>query len=114
MHVYVFVDNPDFGENEDAVIAQIESWVGEDNPHVTFVNDCNGQNGTKRLGVELKLKQRKFLSPPLLALNKVAQQYKCDFVVGYIEENVYEDVCFFGKEEGKPDAYEIGCYLGFD
>lgn len=114
MHVYIFVDNPEFGENESAVILSIESWVGEENPHVKFVNDRDEKSGTWRLGVELQLKKRKFLSPPLVALNKVAQHYKCNFVVGYIENSVYEDVCFFGKDEGKPDAYEIGCYLGFD
>ena len=44
----------------------------------------------------------------------MAKAYKCDFVVGYVEQSEREDVCFFGHEEGRADAFEVACYLGLD
>lgn len=112
MKIYMYVDNPDLGENEQAMVDSLAEWVGEDNPHATFVNEREPETEWT-LGIELEMKNRKFLAAPLNALHKLALKYKCDFVVGYIEDGEKEDVCYFGKEEGKPDLFEIGSYLGF-
>lgn len=110
MKIYMYVDNPDLGENEQAMVDAIAQWVGEDNPHAKFIN---ARDDEWILGIELEMKNRKFLAEPLNAMHKLALKYKCDFVVGYIEDGEKEDVCYFGKEEGKPDLFEIGSYLGF-
>lgn len=109
MKIYMYVDNPELAENEQPLADAIHTWVGEDNPHVSAVYK---QTDPVTLGIELEMKNRKFLIEPLNELNKLAQQYKCDFVVGFFEGDEREDVCYFGKEEGKPDAFEIGSYLG--
>ena len=111
MKIYIFLDSPEFGAKEAAAINALQNWVGEDNPHAEFINDRDGE---WRLGIELDMKKSKFLTTPLNDMYAFAKEYKCNFVVGYIDEDVYEDVCYFGKDEGKPDPFAIGCYLGFE
>lgn len=110
MKIYMYVDNPELGEQEQAMADALNAWVGEDNPHASFVYDTTE---SITLGIEFEMKNKKFLAAPLKDLYALAQQYKCDFVVGFYEGEDREDVCYFGKEEGKPDAFEIGSYLGF-
>ena len=113
MNVYIFIDNPDLGEQHDDAIASLQACIGEDNPHATLVNEtANDEQDIERLGIVFTLKRSKYLHTPLADLYKIALKYKCDFVVGIVEGDAYEDICYFGIEEGKPDAYEIGCYLG--
>ena len=90
------------------VLSAINAWLG------------GGRDGIELLpadqdpGLLLIIKNKFDLKDPLNALYAVAKQEKCDFVVGYIEEqtNSKEDVCYFGHEEGRPDLHEIACYLG--
>ena len=111
MKIYMFVDAPELGEKEAAAIEALQAWVGEDNPHATFVDN---REGVWKLGIELEMKKPKFLTAPLNDMYAFAKDYKCNFVVGYIDNNTYEDVCYFGKDEGKPDPFAIACYLGFE
>lgn len=115
MKVYFWVDQPDFSEKEAEAVAAIEAWVSENNERAAFVNErADGWN----LGVNMSIKSAKQLIPPLNGLYKVAKQFKCDFVVGFFagenSDESREDVCFFGHEEGRADAFEVACYLGFD
>ena len=114
MQIYIMVDQPEFDENEAAAVAAISDWVGEDNPHATLIHVERDDEAEFQLGIEMQIKAAKQLIPPLNEFYKIAKKFKCDFVVGFIEGDEREDVCFFGNEEGKPDAFEVGCYLGFE
>ena len=117
MKVFFYVAEPqDVDEKQETqkIAEQLQLWVGEDNPHTEFIQkEADEQNGA-RLGIEMMIKAPKQLNAPLTALYKIAKEYRCDFTVGFIEGNNYEEVCFFGDEEGKPDPFAIGCYLGFE
>ncbi|WP_053981652.1 hypothetical protein [Marinagarivorans algicola] len=117
MKVFFFVAEPqDDSATQDTqkIAEQLQAWVGEDNPHAVFIHTEACEQGGARLGVEMKIKLPKQLNTPLEAFYKIANEYQCDFVVGFIDGDDYEEVCFFGKEEGKPDPFAIGCYLGFE
>ncbi|HEY7771749.1 MAG TPA: hypothetical protein VIC26_01100 [Marinagarivorans sp.] len=114
MQIYIMVDQPDFGEREQAAIAAVTTWVEEHSPHATLVHTDAGEGAELELGIEMQIKAAKQLIPPLNDFYAFAKEYKCDFVVGLIDGDEREDVCFFGHEEGKADAFEVGCYLGFD
>lgn len=114
MQIYMMVDQPDFGEQESAVVAAVAEWVGEHNPHATFVHVAQSDDSEFQLGVEMQIKAPKQLIGPLNDFYKLSKTFKCDFVIGAIDGENREDVCFFGHEEGKADAFEVGCYLGFD
>jgi hypothetical protein len=113
MKIYIFVDKPDLGDKESEAIVAIGSWVTQSNLQTIFVNERQPSNGWK-LGIELEIKSSQQLISPLNHFYQMAKQYKCDFVVGFFVGNEQEDVCYFGHEEGKADAYEVGCYLGFE
>lgn len=109
MQVYIFVDNPNF-EEEESFLSQLGSIVAEQTPFLEFVDRI--QDSNRHLGVLLQPKEPKHLIAPLNALYALAKTLNCEFVVGVVNGGDYEDVCFFGKEEGKPDAFEIASYLG--
>lgn len=111
MKIYMFIDAPELGEKEATAIEALNAWVGEGNPHARFVDE---REGAWRLGIELDMKKPKFLTTPLNDMYAFAKEYKCNFVVGYIDNETYEDVCYFGQDEGKPDPFAIACYLGFE
>lgn len=117
MHIYMFVTEPhEIDESEQDVIeekrasleAAVQAFVGEGNLYIQFVNEG------ERLGITANLKRAKHLNEPLKALYAIAKEHKCDFVTGVIDGDTYEDVCYFGCEEGKPDPFEISSYLGFE
>src|SRR5690606_5011116 len=49
---------------------------------------------------------------PVDLLNGLAEQYGVDCQVGYIEVGSCEPVSYFGKHEGKGEAFLIAEYLG--
>ena len=114
MQIYIMVDKPEFEDKEADAVAAITQWVGEDNPHATLVHVAESEEAEFQLGIEMQIKAAKQLIPPLNEFYKIAKTFKCDFVVGSIEGEDREDVCFFGYEEGRADAFEVGCYLGFE
>ena len=44
--------------------------------------------------------------------NDLARQYNIDCEVGAIENESFDPVSYFGKNEGQGDAFLIGEYLG--
>jgi hypothetical protein len=66
------------------------------------------------VGIEFSITKPEKLKGTLNALYQMAKTHKCDFVVGVKEEGEYQNVCYFGNEEGRPDMYEISAYLGFE
>ncbi|CAA0121596.1 Uncharacterised protein [BD1-7 clade bacterium] len=66
----------------------------------------------EQLGIRLDVNKREKLKDPLDFLYQVAKQYKVECVVGIIENDNHEDICYFGHAEGKPDVFEVGTYIG--
>ncbi len=64
-------------------------------------------------GLQLALSEKNQLKEPLNQLHRFAQKAKCDFVIGLVasDGSPLEEICFFGHNEGKPDVFEIYCYL---
>ena len=110
MQIFLYIDNPELDENEAQVISVLQAWVTAHAPHAAFIHLPESNT----FGVQLHIKAAKQLNQPLADMYALAKQYHCEFVVGFIEDGQEEEVCFFGHEEGKPDAFEIGCYLGFE
>lgn len=112
MKVYFRVDAPDFGEQNEEALAALTKWVAERGEHAVMINIEDAQGW--QLGADLSVKAAKQLIAPLNGLYDFAKQFRCDFVVGFFDDDALEDVCYFGFEEGKPDAFEVACYLGLE
>ena len=110
MEIYCFVDQPNFGEDANDAVTAITHWQKNDYGQGSLVN--NNDNDPWLLGITTEVNKAKHLIPLLNGLYKIAKEYKCDFVIGFMDNGEREDVCFFGHEEGKADAFEVGCYLG--
>ena len=65
-----------------------------------------------KVGLDFHVKKTKQLEVPLNFFNDLAKEHKQDFVLGTINNNEAEDVCYFGFEEGKGDSFMISQYLG--
>ena len=64
-------------------------------------------------GICLRVKKPVHLKDPLNGLYALAKQFNCDFALSMqVEEGELEDICFFGCQEGRPDTFEIACYIG--
>lgn len=71
-------------------------------------------DGLPTIGMHLSVKRPAGLKAPLNLLYGLAKQYKQEFVLGIRDNKTgeTENICFFGFQEGKPDAYEVACYIG--
>lgn len=114
MQIYILVDQPDLGEKEAEAVAAVQAWVNDNSAHATLVYSPASDEAELELGISMKIKAPKQLIAPLNGLYTIAKQYKCEFVLGVLTEQEREDICYFGHEEGKADAYEVGSYLGFE
>jgi hypothetical protein len=93
------------------VAQAINAWLGDGKKGVqSLAADAGGP------GLEIAMNNKAALKEPLNALQIIATQNRCNFVVGMIDSDTgeKEDVCYFGHEEGRPDLYEIACYLGWE
>ena len=80
---------------------------------VTLINDCESDNCEDwQLGISQPIKKPVHLNPPVNLFNSLAQQYDIDCEVGYIEDDQREAVSYFGKHEGRGEAFLIAEYLG--
>lgn len=108
MQVYMVLvqeDEQDVGAKVQQAISQ---WFGEGKTGVELIAIESGGPG-----LQLTPGSKFDLKDPLNALQSIAKQHKCNFVVGTIaDDGEREDVCYFGHDEGRPDLHEIGCYLG--
>lgn len=75
-------------------------------------------NEDDRIGIYTSARKSKQLQTPLNFLYNVAKNNKVEFAIAMMDDDngdtEWQEVCFFGYEEGQPDIFEIGCYLGFD
>lgn len=80
---------------------------------VTLINDCESDDCEDwQLGISQPIKKPVHLNPPVNLFNNLAQQYDIDCEVGYIEDDQREAVSYFGKHEGRGEAFLIAGYIG--
>ncbi len=81
--------------------------------NVTLINECGSDDCEEwQLGISQPVTKNIHLNFPVNLFNRLAEQYGIDCEVGYIEEDVREPVSYFGKYEGKGEAFLIAEYLG--
>lgn len=94
--------------------AALQAYVEANAAHnVTLINECESDDCEDwQLGISQQVKRKLHLNPPVDLFNGLAEQYGIDCEVGYIEDDAREAVSYFGKFEGKGEAYLLAEYLG--
>ena len=101
-------------QNLPALQAALQAYI-DANPaaNVTLINECESDDCEDwQLGISQPVKKNIHLNFPVDLFNKLAEQYDIDCEVGYIEDDAREPVSYFGKHEGKGEAFLIAEYLG--
>tara|TARA_R110000822_G_scaffold8772_12_gene34670 strand:+ start:1202 stop:1573 length:372 start_codon:yes stop_codon:yes gene_type:complete len=81
--------------------------------HVTLINECESDDCEDwQLGITQPVTKNIHLNFPIDLFNRLADQFGIDCEVGYIEDDAREPVSYFGKHEGKGEAFLIAEYLG--
>jgi len=119
MKIFLLLDSHDTDEVAEPMSAAITEWLETSQSSSAFVNaqTNTGATGTRSdwdFGLTIDTNKKATLAKPLNFLYDQAKEHKQEFVVGLYDEDTasYEDICYFGYEEGKPDMFEIACYLG--
>lgn len=101
-------------QNLPALQAALQAYTDENTATtVTLINDCESDDCEDwQLGISQPVKKALHLNPPVDLFNNLAQQYDIDCEVGYIEDDQREAVSYFGKHEGRGEAFLIAQYLG--
>lgn len=119
MKIYFFAVHDEPEDYTPALATALSAWA-EPKTTIQFVHRTDDTDEAPKtaleveLGYELTLSKTQKLKDPLNFLYTLAREHKCEFVVGLINDNNYEDVCYFGYEEGRPDMFEIAHYLGME
>ncbi len=122
MKIYLHLEADELDENEDRaeiLITAISEWLKEGKSAAQLVN-ANVEEGAERgrtdwdIGLIIETRKKTILAKPLNFLYELAQKEQQEFVVGIYDEthSSYENVCYFGYEEGRPDLHEVASYLG--
>lgn len=123
MQVSIYAEHQDLEEVAKPVSNAISQWIKATGSVAIFVDDRNEEGeddgefdrqGTGNLGIKINIRKKSELRDPLKKLYAIATKHKLEFVVGLVDEKTgkSEEVCYFGKEEGVPDVFEIANYLG--
>ncbi|MEH6500017.1 MAG: hypothetical protein V7751_11565 [Pseudoalteromonas distincta] len=81
--------------------------------NVTLINECESDDCEDwQLGITQPVTKNIHLNFPIDLFNRLADQFGIDCEVGYIEDDAHEPVSYFGKHEGKGEAFLIAEYLG--
>ncbi|MFA5677452.1 MAG: hypothetical protein WC953_03460 [Pseudomonas sp.] len=94
--------------------AALQAYIEANATHnVTLINECESDDCEDwRLGISQPVTKNTHLNFPVDLFNGLAEQYDVDCEVGYVEDGVREPVSYFGKHEGKGEAFLIAEYLG--
>ncbi len=122
MKIYLHLEVDEFDEDEqraETLIAAISEWLKEGKSSAQLVN-ANAEEGAEGgrtdwdIGLAIETNKKMILAKPLNFLYEWAKKEQQEFVVGIYDEagSSYENVCYFGYEEGKPDLHEVASYLG--
>ena len=117
MLLFMYVESSYLDDIAKPVTSSITEWIKKTGSVATFIDQTNEVDKASRqrdLGIHLRIRKKGEMKDALKKLYEVAKKNKCEFAVGIIDEKrgTSEEVCFFGYEEGKPDAFEIANYLG--
>ena len=101
-------------QNLPALQAALQAYVDAyPAANVTLINECESDDCEDwQLGISQPVKKNLHLNFPLDLFNKLAEQYDIDCEGGYVEDGTREPVSYFGKHEGKGEAFLIAEYLG--
>ncbi|MEH6650997.1 MAG: hypothetical protein V7707_13295 [Motiliproteus sp.] len=104
------------------ICESISAWVEQNPTNVVLVDSRSSEPDDEALatpelpvlGVHLKVKRKQELKAPLSFFYTLAKEHKQEFVLGILDKSTgaTEAVCYFGFEEGKPDAFEVSNYIG--
>lgn len=122
MLIYLLVSSDSLDEKREKKLRQnlpelqaaLQAYV-DTNPaaNVTLINECASDDCENwQLGISQPVKKNIHLNFPVDLFNRLAEQYGIDCEVGYIEGDAREPVSYFGKHEGKGEAFLIAEYLG--
>ncbi|WP_020407911.1 hypothetical protein [Hahella ganghwensis] len=113
MKLYMLVDTMDWGEVDESMTAAITEWAGTQGDEIELVNVSEEATGERHLGINIQASKASQLKEPLNFLYGLAKTHKLEFVVGIYDPDsrAMEDICYFGHEEGRPDAFEVANYL---
>lgn len=108
LHITTHTEDPDQPLAVDVIAEAIGQWLTGSSVEADLLhrNDL--------VGLDLKVKYRKHLTSPLTFLYELAKEHKVEFEVAMLEDAEPEPVCYFGYEEGSPDAFEVASYLGLE
>lgn len=111
--IYIYLDEPEEVDELPGLIEAMREW-SHNRENIVWVDrsDDASQRDDRDVGIELNPRRASHLKEPLNGLYAMARGFHCDFVVGKRTEDTFEDVCFFGEEEGRPDMFEVATYLG--
>lgn len=116
MNVFMYAVSDELQDIAPALAAAIQTW-GAERTHCQVVLNRSDSGEWLQVGVHLQIKKSPQLQESLNTLNALSRTHKCDFVVGLLpltEADSAEEVCYFGFNEGRPDMFEVGSYLGLD
>ncbi|WP_299974487.1 hypothetical protein [uncultured Pseudoteredinibacter sp.] len=107
MQLLIACHDEELLEHKSELDEQLETWV-KDNEHFSTVLD------ERSCALLVQVKKAEQLKLPLNFLYKMAKQYKLEFAICQLDEesSEWEEVCYFGNEEGRPDIFEVACYVG--
>lgn len=122
MKLYITIDCDNFEEDEEStfkknsseIIQSIEDFL-LDTPKMPakIINKTASDTIAKwAVGIECQMKKRQQLDVPLTFFNAMAKQHQLNFVVGIIDGDSREDICYFGFHEGSGDSFMLAQYLG--
>ena len=127
MDLFIYLDGSTSESAQYAKVSQpigeaIAEWVEQNPKNVEQVDQRNTETDADTLttsefpalGIHLTVKRKAELKAPLLFFYTLAKQHKQEFVLGTVDKKTgaAEEVCYFGFEEGKPDAFEVSNYIG--
>ena len=119
MNVYFFAEHDEIEDHFSAIHKELAAWAEPKTTVTTVLRGIETETPSKtqrdyEVGYEISISKTQKLKEPLNFLYSLAKTHQCEFVVGQIEGEAYQDVCYFGYEEGRPDMFEIAHYLGLE
>ena len=120
MHLYLLVACDRLDEKQEKKLKRnlpdLQSALqayADANEGVALINECESEACEDwHLGISQPVKKKAQLKLPVGLFNDLARQYNIDCEVGAIENENFDPVSYFGKNEGQGDAFLIGEYLG--
>lgn len=110
-NIFIQVESEDLQDIGTPIKEAIAVWVEEKDTGAHLLDERDGDL-YRALGINIQVRKKAGLKEPLRFLYSLAQEHKCDFVLGVYDGDAKEEICYFGVEEGKPDVFEIANYVG--